>query len=517
MTATLRKKLPIGIQTFRVIRQDNFYYVDKTQMAIDLIESGKHYFLSRPRRFGKSLFLDTFKELFEANEVLFTGLDAHSQWDWSVKYPVLHLSFGGGQYLEPKELQNNISEQLDDLDKAFGHSTTHTTLSGRFKALIRHANSQAGQPVVVLVDEYDKPIVDALQAPDVARANRDLLRGFYATVKDSDAYVKFSFFTGVSKFAKVNIFSGLNNLTDLSLDPAFSTVCGYTDNDIDTVFAAELEGLDRNEIREWYNGYNWLGEGVYNPFDILLLFRKRKFSNYWFETGTPAFLVDWLIKHKISTPRLDKMLSTSEMLNSFDIDRIDAEALLFQTGYLTIKHEENLGGNYFYTLGYPNREVEQSLNRQLLSALVQDNSQQASHSTQLYQLLMSNDFDGLKQLFHSFYASIPHQWYTNNDIQTYEGYYASVFYSYFASLGLDITVEDATNLGRIDMTLQFNQQVYVFEFKVVELAPEGNALQQIKDKDYADKFKALGQPIHLIGVEFSKDGRNIVGFEVELG
>lgn len=203
------------------------------------------------------------------------------------------------------------------------------------------------------------------------------------------------------------------------------------------------------------------------------------------------------------------------MLSSFDVDDITTEALLFQTGYLTIKEEENLGGQMFYTLGYPNCEVYQSLNENLLSALVKDKSGQAVQSGQLYRLLMVNDFDGLKNLFHSFFASIPHQWYTKNEIQNYEGYYASVFYSYFAALGLDVTVEDCTNLGRIDMTLKFNQQVYIFEFKVVELVPEGNALQQIKDKAYADKYRALNQPIHLIGVEFSKNERNVVGFEVD--
>ncbi|MEB4592250.1 PD-(D/E)XK nuclease domain-containing protein, partial [Candidatus Thiothrix sp. Deng01] len=203
------------------------------------------------------------------------------------------------------------------------------------------------------------------------------------------------------------------------------------------------------------------------------------------------------------------------MLSSFDVGDISTEALLFQTGYLTIKQEENLGGQFFYTLGYPNREVYQSLNNSLLAALVQNKSQQVVHASQLYRLLSANDIAGLRQLFHSFFASIPHQWYTNNDIQHYEGYYASVFYSYFASLGLNVTLEDITNLGRIDMTLKFNGKVYVFEFKVVELVPEGKALQQIKDKAYADKYRALNQPIYLLGVEFSKTDRNIVGFDWE--
>ena len=372
-----------------------------------------------------------------------------------------------------------------------------------------------GQPVAILIDEYDKPILDALEYPDVAKANRDFLRGFYGTIKDYDAHIKFSFLTGVSKFSKVSLFSGLNNLKDITLDPRYSTICGYTDADIDQVFAPELEGLDREEIRQWYNGYHWLGEGVYNPFDILQLFDRRKFANYWFETGTPTFLIDLLLKRQIPSLKLGNMFSSSSMLSSFDVEDITTEALLFQTGYLTIKQEENLGGQTFYTLGYPNREVYQSLNEHLLSALVKGKSEQAVQSGQLYRLLEANDIDGLKNLFHSFFASIPHQWYTNNQIQNYEGYYASVFYSYFAALGLDVTVEDCTNLGRIDMTLKFNNHVYIFEFKVVELAPDGKALQQIKDMAYADKYRQLNQPIYLIGVEFSKDNRNIVGFDVE--
>ncbi len=512
---TARKRLPIGIQTFREIREENYYYVDKTGLIQQLIESGKHYFLSRPRRFGKSLLLDTIKELFEGNQPLFQGLAIHDPWDWSVKYPVLRISFGSGNFRQADYLAQNLMAQFDRFEQQFQFHSGYTTCPERFQSLILHAYQQTGKPVVVLIDEYDKPILDALEYPDVAKANRDFLRGFYATIKDFDAYIRFSLLTGVSKFSKVSLFSGLNNLKDITLDRRYSTICGYTDADIDSVFAAELPGLDRDEIRSWYNGYNWLGEGVYNPFDILQLFDERLFKSYWFETGTPTFLIDHLMKRQVPSIQLDNMLSSSDMLSSFDVGDITIEALLFQTGYLTIKQEENLGGQYFYTLGYPNREVYQSLNESLLSMLVRDKSQQVVHASQLYRLLSQNQIEGLKPLFHSFFASIPHQWYHNNTIQHYEGYYASVFYSYFAALGLNITLEDTSNLGRIDMTLKFNQRVYIFEFKVVELTPEGKALQQIKDKAYADKYRALNQPIYLIGVEFSKTNRNIVGFEWE--
>jgi len=510
-----RKRLPIGIQTFKEIREDNHYYVDKTPLALQLIQDGKHYFLSRPRRFGKSLFLDTLKELFEGNKPLFDGLAAYPQWDWSVSYPVIRFSFGRQTFTTEQSLANSLDEQLTYMERDAGLTPTFSHAGGRFSELIRHLKEQHAKPVVILIDEYDKPILDALDYPEVAKANRDFLRGFYGTIKDYDAHIRFSFLTGVSKFSKVSLFSGLNNLNDITLDQRYSTLCGYTDHDIDTVFAPELDGFDRQEIRDWYNGYNWLGKGVYNPFDILLLFERREFKNYWFETGTPTFLVNVLAKRHIHTPLLGQLSSDEELLSSFDVDEMAIEALMFQTGYLTIKKRELLDGNYFYTLGYPNREVYQSLNNSLLKHLVQDGGAQVRQRMQLRQLLLTNDFDGLEKLFHSFYSSIPHHWYNNNHIQAYEGFYASVFYSYFASLGLDVTVEDATNLGRIDMTLKFNQQVYIFEFKVVEREANGEALQQIKDKAYADKFKALNQPIYLIGVEFSKLTRNVVAVEVE--
>ena len=320
----------------------------------------------------------------------------------------------------------------------------------------------------------------------------------------------------MSKFSKVSLFSGLNNLTDITLDPRYSAICGYTETDLDTVFAPELPGLDRDEVRDWYNGYNWRGaERVYNPFDILLLFRNREFGAWWFETGTPAFLVETLFKRRVSSLALDGMVGSADLLSTFDVDDMPTEALLFQTGYLTIERSEPRGGEMFYRLGYPNREVRQSLNRSLLNHMTGDPSRRASHSARLYDLLLANDFAGLEALFHSFYASIPYEWYTNNDIASYEGYYASVFYSYFAGLGLDVTVEDSTSHGRLDMAVRFNRNVYLFEFKVVEMALEGAAMAQLKEKRYADKYRSLGQPIHLIAVEFSKDARNVAAFEVE--
>ena len=510
------RKLPIGIQTFRKIREENCYYVDKTSHMRRLVDQGTHYFLSRPRRFGKSLLLNTLKELFEGSESLFCGLAIHADWDWTIRHPVLPLSFGSGTFRGHGDLAAEVTEQLDALGDSAAMSPRAATAAARFRSLIRAMHERTGQPVVVLVDEYDKPILDTLDVPDVALANRDFLRGLYGVVKDCDEHVHFVFLAGVSKFSKGSLFSGLNNLTDITLDPRFATVCGYTDADLDTVFAPELAGFDRDKIRTWYNGYNWRGaETVYNPFDILLLFERREFESWWFETGTPTFLVDTLLARGVSGVDLDDMVASGDLLSLFDIGDIATEALLFQTGNLTITGVESLGDKTLYRLGYPNREVRQSLNERLLRALPPAESQQGAREIQLYSLLRVNDFGGLRALFESFFASIPHDWSRKNEIARYEGYYASVFYAHFAALGLDVTVEDSSSRGRLDMAVRFNRQMYLFEFKVVELAPEGAAMAQLKARRYADKYRGRGQPIHLIAVEFSRDEKNIAAFEVE--
>ena len=510
----VRRRLPIGIQTFRKLREQDCYYVDKTHFIQRLLDEGTHYFLSRPRRFGKSLFLDTLKELFEGNEELFEGLHIHARHDWSQRHPVVRLSFGGGSYTEPANVSTSVLAQLEAAAEREGVSARYDTAPERFAHLLRTLHAHAGQRVAVLVDEYDKPILDVLEQPEAARANRDYLRGLYGVIKDSDAHVRFTFLTGISKFSKVNLFSQLNNLTDLTLDPAYSSVCGYTEHDLDTVFAPEMAGLDRERVREWYNGYSWLGaEKVYNPYDVLLLLRRRKFAAHWFETGTPAFLIDKLFERGVSSVSLGDMLGTEELLSAFDVHHIGTEALLFQTGYLTLQSEEEVGGETVYTLGYPNREVRQSLNRSLLSFLVQDAAEPAKNRIRLSRLLAGRDLSGMKELFHAFFAGIPHQWYTGNHIADYEGFYASVFYSYFAALGYDITVEESTSHGRLDMAVRAAGRVYLFEFKVAEMAPPGSALAQLRERRYADKYRAGGQPIHLVGVEFSRATRNITAFE----
>jgi len=512
-----KRKLPIGIQSFAALRTGDYYYVDKTPFIEQLLRLNKCYLLSRPRRFGKSLLLDTMHCLFEGHKALFEGLYIYDRWDWQTTHPVIRLSFGDGVLTSREALDIHIHELLNAQAESLGVCLRNTSIAGRFRELIHQTHQHHGQPPVLLIDEYDKPILDNILCSEQARELREGLKNLYSVVKDADPHLHLALITGVSKFSKVSLFSGLNNLNDITLDSPFSTICGYTDQDIDSVFAAELSGLDRDAIREWYNGYRWgdrQAMSVYNPFDVLLLFQKREFGSYWFESATPTFLVDVLSKRGVFTPALDHWETEYELLNQFDVDNISTDALLFQTGYLTIKQKKQATPGYRqYLLGFPNREVETSLNHALLPAL---GIQNVAHERRtLFKHLQHHDLSGLQAHIKALYASLPHDWYRNNPIARYEGHYASVFYSHFAALGLAVTVEDASHHGRVDMTVDFDGHVYLFEFKVVELVPDGKALEQIKSKGYADKYLATGKPIHMIGVEFSSELRQVVAFEVQ--
>ncbi len=429
----------------------------------------------------------------------------------------MRLGFGRGVVDSKITLEKSISAQLQEIEEKHGLKAEHRDfLPNRIYALVKNLHTRTGQKVVVLVDEYDKPILDHLTRPEIAREMRDTLRSLYSVFKEADAHIQFVFITGVSKFSKVSLFSGLNNLNDITFDPAFSGICGYTDHDVDTVFSPELPGLDRQLIRDWYNGYNWRGVKVYNPFDVLLLFQKREFRPFWFETGTPTFLVDLLAKRQWFTPDLSRLLSSEAVLSNFDVEHIAIEALLWQTGYLTFhKVEQKRSGNWFYTLGYPNREVESAINAALLPAYGSTTSQALMSRSLLEDALYDEDMPALYESIKALFASIPYEWYRKNTLAHFEGYYASVFYSQLAALGLNVQPEDITHKGRIDLSLKLEQTVYLFEFKVVENKATGEALKQLIDRGYADKYRAPGISIVLVGIEFSKAERNVVGFETQ--
>ena len=511
------KKLPIGIQTFSEIISENYYYVDKTKVLSELTEKGKYYFLSRPRRFGKSLFLDTIKEAFEGNQKLFQGLYLEHNWNWDKKHPVIRIDFGGGLLRNAEELDQKILEILNEYANKESVFLKTESISGKFRELIMQLEKKYSQKVVVLVDEYDKPILDNITNKNVARDMRDGLRNLYSVIKGADAFVKFVFITGVSKFSKVNLFSGLNNLEDITINPNSATICGYTHEELTSVFGEFLVDTNLEELRLWYNGYNFLGDKVYNPFDILLYLKNQVFKNYWFETGNPGFLIELIQENNYNTINMEHIQVTEEQMGAFDVESIELEVLLFQTGYLTIQKKERFQEEIIYTLAFPNMEVKKSLTSVILSSLSGIGSRVNKIKISVCETLSKNDLLGLKNIFYSFFASIPHDWYRKNTLANFEGYYASIFYCYFTALGLDVRTEDVTNHGQVDMTVFFQNKVYVLEFKVIELTETGSALSQIKEKKYYEKYlSSAANEIYLIGVEFSRDNRNIVNYEYEV-
>jgi len=508
------KKLPIGIQSFGKLISEGHYYVDKTSF-IKKLEDGGYYFLSRPRRFGKSLFLDTLKEAFSGNNELFKGLYLYDNWDWGQRYPVIKISFGSGVMDSKEKLIKIIDSFVVKIAEENQLQLKEELLTLRFQEVIERLSHKYKQKVVVLIDEYDKPILDRIEDMEVAKQNREVLKDFYSVLKDADPYLRLVFLTGVSRFSKVSIFSGLNQLRDITLSPEFATICGYTQEDLETVFEERLKGFDTEEIKRWYNGYNWLGESVYNPFDILLLFAEKRYRPYWFETGTPTFLIKLFQKNKYYLPRLEEMKVGEELLSNLDVDYIFPENLLFQTGYLTIKDMLTLEGSNVYVLTYPNLEVKKSFNDAFITYLYPTPSIKDGTKIDILLSFRDGTVEKLQTILHNFFSSIPLDWYRKNDIDSYEGYYASVIYALFNGAGLSTIAEDTTNVGRIDLSVIYGDKVYILEFKVVENEAEGSAIRQIREKRYYEKYLGKYNQIYLIGIEFSKSSKNIVCFQFE--
>ncbi len=509
------KVLPIGIQSFLSIRTEkDYYYVDKTKYVKILADSGKYYFLSRPRRFGKSLFLDTLRQAFLGKKELFKGLYLYENWDWNKKYPVVYISFGMGTHTTPDKFRQNLSFQLElNQENLNIDCKDKESYSKTFSELILKASNKFNSPVVVLIDEYDKPILDAIENLENAYENREILKDFYSPLKDLDPYLKLVFLTGVSRFSKVSIFSGLNQLNDITLDPKFATICGYTQSELENVFEDRLKDFDKEQVKTWYNGYSWLGESVYNPFDVMLLFDRKRFAPYWFETGTPNFLVKLLKGKKFYLPDLENLEVGEEVLSSIDLERIFPENLLFQTGYLTIKELRRKGPKNVFTLSYPNLEVRMAFNDSFLAYILPDEVLIETQNTELnlYTYLEKGNFERLKQSLQTFFASIPYHWYTKNELDKYEGFYASLIYALFNGAGIKTIPEDTTNKGRIDLSVFIENKIYIIEFKIVD-KPSEDPLKQIKEKKYYEKYLSEYKEIYLVGIEFSEVERNIVGF-----
>ena len=406
------KKLPIGIQTFSEIRSENYVYVDKTAIAYKMLESYKYVFLSRPRRFGKSLFLDTLRNIFEAKKEYFSGLAIEDKWDWSVSYPVILINFAKGKIGSRIDLEKRWEEILEDNEKRLGVKCRSDIYDRRcFDTLIEECYRKYNQKVVVLIDEYDKPILDNITNSDVAKEIRDGLVNFYSVIKGSDEFLRFTFLTGVSKFTRTSIFSGLNNLVDISLDEKYGNICGYTQNDIETTFKPYLNDVNMLELKSWYNGYNFLGSDMYNPFDILLFIAKgHKYSNYWFETGTPSFLIELIKKNNYFLPALTNLKVDEKLLNSFDIDNLDFKVILYQSGYLTIDRVETKSrGGFNYHLKIPNKEVRQSFSDVIIDYMAtKDDTARTEIQDNIFDALEDVDMDKFKSSLTSMFASIPY-------------------------------------------------------------------------------------------------------------
>ncbi len=510
------KKLPIGISTLAEIRAHNYVFVDKTRHVANLVSAGKYYFLSRPRRFGKSLFLDTLKQAFLGRKDLFTGLYLEQNWDWNKSYPVIHFSFGGSSAYQSKErFLDVVNDTLECCAIQYEVILHQDDYGMRFNELIRKLHQITGQQVVILIDEYDKPILDNITNKIQAIEMREMLKDLYSIIKECDEHIKFVLLTGVSKFSKVSLFSGLNILDDISLNTNYADICGYTQSELEQEFAEHLAdgNVDKTELKLWYNGYNFAGSAeqkVYNPFDILLFCNNNyQYRSYWFETATPTFLVKLLQSQHYFMPKLERLIIGEAQLASFDVDNIQLITLLFQTGYLTIEGTTKIGTQFAYILRYPNLEVKASLNNSLLDISGNINVKN-DNSYNLSVALDDGDFDALAPIFTSHFASIPHDWYRNNNIANYEGFYASIVYSYLAALGYDLKAEDTTNQGRIDLSIVMPDKVIILEFKLTKYGSASEALEQIKAKGYASKYLAENKPIYLLGISFDAESKNVV-------
>ena len=469
------------------------------------------------------MLISTLEALFGSEKSLFEGLAIYDYWDWSASNPVVRLSFSVN-YTKPGQVESDSRSQIRDLEREYGLDSSLAELEdgpARLRSLLKNLHRKTGQQVVVLVDEYDAPILDAIEDPELAKQNRDFLRGFYKVIKDSYKHVRFVFVTGISMFSNVSLFSGLNNLHDISLDPEFATICGYTEDDLDTVFTPELEGLDRNEIREWYNGYNWLGkEKVYNPYDLLSLFRLRRYEAHWFTTGAPTFLYQVMKQRGFTPLDVENLTVQRDFVSTFEVDDISAEALMFQAGYLTITSEERIGSRTQFTLDYPNMEVREHLNEGFLMHVSQEPGQVSVQRLEMCEKLIANDFGGFAEKLRAIFHKIPHQWYDSSDVARYEAWYAAILFTCFRAQSFKVSAEESSSHGRSDLVVEHGEQAFVFELKVTD-SEDGqeqvasDAIKQIRSRGYAEAYRGTAEVIHLVGIAFSREKRNLAAVKVE--
>ena len=512
-------KYPIGIQNFGEIRRNGYVYVDKTQLMYKMVSEGKYYFLSRPRRFGKSLLLSTLETYFEGEKELFKGLAVEQFENEWTKYPIMHLDLNTGKYDTKEVLDAMLNNFLCQMEFLYGSMVAEVTFGLRFQGVIRRAFEKTGKQVVILVDEYDKPMLQAIGNDELQTEYRNTLKAFYGALKSCDRYIKFAFLTGVTKFGKVSVFSDLNNLIDISMLPAFSNICGITEKELHDNFDDSVEalassnGLTKEEcylrLRTDFDGYyfnEYTKEGVYNPFSVLNTFNGQVFRDYWFETGTPSFLVYQLKKTGYPLDAMTEEELSADTLNSIDIMDENPLPLLYQSGYLTIKDYDKEFD--CYRLGFPNREVEQGFIKYLLPFYTPKNTDKKTYAIASFvKDVRQGDAEGFMRRLEGFFATGDYQVMGKAEL-----YLQNTLYVFFRLMGFYVEVERHTTNGRMDILIQTPDYIYILELKLNQSADV--ALQQIEDKDYAQPFANDPRQLFKIGINFSTEKKLIDDWKI---
>ena len=530
--------MPIGVQSFKVLRNDRYLYVDKTEYITQLVTSSRVYFLSRPRRFGKSLFLSTLAAYFLGQKELFKGLyleqaeeeqavlESRTAWQ---EYPVFYLDFNTGNYNCMEALQENLNIFLSRLEDIYGKEAIEETPPKRFEGLLKRAYEKTGKQVVILVDEYDKPLLQTMGVNEALNEQyRNELKAFYSVIKTCDEYIRFAFLTGVTKFSKISIFSDLNNLRDISLEKHYAGICGITQKELETNFQPEIQVLADSQdltyqetltaLQQWYDGYCFApaGEGMYNPFSLLNAFAKERFGSYWFETGTPTFLVNYLKEAHYFIPDLDgQVVLTESELQTYRAIAQEPFPILFQSGYLTIK--EYIKEARLYRLGFPNDEVRYGFLENLLPAYAPVPFGETGKSVwQFVEDVRKGNVNGFMERMQSLIAGVSYDNFSSKELKLREQNYQTAVYLIFKLMGQFVQTEVHCAMGRADCVVQTADSIYIFEFKLSGTGTAENAIAQIQKQNYAEKYKTDGKKIVLIGAGFDEATRTIRDWKVEL-
>lgn len=512
------KNYPIGIQNFESLRKDDFFYIDKTALIYQMVKTGRYYFLSRPRRFGKSLLISTLEAYFRGKKELFAGLAMEKlEKDWT-QYPVLHLDLNARNYEDRNSLLEELNKHLEIWEKAYNSPYGDRKPEERFYQIIRLAHEQTQQRVVILVDEYDKPMLQAIGNEELQKQFREILKPFYGVMKTLDGSIKFALLTGVTKFGKISVFSDLNNLDDISMWNEYVEICGISEREIHEYLEDELHEFARAQeltydalcarLKAYYDGYHFTHNsiGVYNPFSLLNAFKRKEFGNYWFETGTPTYLVELLKRSHYDLGHMTKVETDADVLNSIYGDD-EPIPVIFQSGYLTIKGYDKEFG--LYRLGFPNKEVEEGFMKFLVPFYTRFSKVEAPFEIQKFvKELRSGDIDAFFKRLRSFFADTPYELVSEQEL-----HYQNVLYIIYKLLGFYVKAERHTSDGRIDLVLQTDNFIYIMEFKLDGTAEE--ALKQINEKRYALPFEMDSRRLFKIGVNFSNQTRNIEKWIVE--